>query len=312
MELHMTKVIYAHVREDIRPICEASNSTRAKYIKGDRFIPYPRVEIILNEIDFLITQPPQPRATGIVVMGGPGAGKTTIAMATMRRVALLPSFVEGVPQQRIVSITMTGAREARMIYNQILEALGSPVKSGMRPEDQESLVFRLLAQAGTRLLIVDEIQDLINSTKRQALIALDTIKLLMNKQRLAVLALGVPKAAEAMMRNEHLNTRFKYMALTSWKANDDARDLLAALEEALPLRKPSHLDSPAMTKLIVKQGKGVLSNIVRLVNDAALWSIVSGQEFIDEELISKAFESAPPATVFGESLPVRNENVVAK
>jgi hypothetical protein len=145
---------------------------------------------------------------------------------------------------------------------------------------------------------------LFSTTAHQHRAALDTLKLLMNELCIPLFVLGTKRAGQALEADEHLNARFIHMSLAAWKVDGETRDLLAGIERMLPLRKPSNLSSIPLTRAIVRSTDGVMSRMVRLVNHAAIFSILDGVEHINEEMIAKAKEQVPPASVlYDEKAP---------
>ena len=281
---------FTHLSADAALMAMEDNTTRIQRVLSDRFVAHRRLAEILDHARFLLLQPPQTRAWGLVVMGEPGAGKTMLAKSILRQFPPTPALEKSPMRIPAVMISMTGAREARTIFNRILEALAAPMIASMRGSDRERLVIRLLRDAQTRLLIVDEIQDILQTTVRQREQSLETIKFLMNELQLPLLALGIPKAMLAMKSDPHLNARFEYAELPNWKVGDDLAALLTALENALPLRRPSHLSSPSTMKEIVRLTKGILAKIVRLINHAAVQAITSDSECIDVRMLAAAMK----------------------
>jgi len=194
-----------------------------------------------------------------------------------------------------IGISMTGARDARILYNRILERLGAPASVSTRYSERETRVVKLVKQFGSKLLVVDEIQDILTSTSRQQRLALDAIKYLMNEARLPVLALGTAKASEAILVDRHLATRFRNLTLPVWTYDDDLRDFLDALEPLIPLRNPSNLSSPSLMKALIDASHGVLLTLCELIQNAAIYAVLDGRERIDLEVVKKA-SATPPAS----------------
>jgi hypothetical protein len=227
----MTNDSISHLDQGLVYLLAEPDTVRVRFIQSDRFINYPRAVSIIEHAESLALQPKQTRAWGLGVVATPGAGKTMLAAALLRRLtSAVPAIqADGRPSIPALMISMTGAREARTINNRILDALKAPYGPNMRLADREVLVLDLLKRADARILIVDEIQDVLSSTARQRRVALDHIKLLMNSVHIPVLALGIPGAIEAMKEDPHLATRFEWRSLPTWKCTDETRDLLSAL-----------------------------------------------------------------------------------
>ena len=288
---------FDHLHPAVQPLLDLPKAERAGRMLTDRFISHERVTPILDHVDFLRLRPQQTRAAGLVVSGRPGSGKTMLARAVLRRCPPQPAEGGQPATWPVLSISMTGAREAKILYNRILSQLEVPDPGRYVGSDRERMVLKVCKAAGVRLLIVDEIQDILTSTARQQRIALDTIKFLMNELSLPILALGTAQAPEAMKVDEHLNARFTYRTLPVWKHDQYLANFLDALERSLPLREPSHLSSLPLSTTILRLSEGVLDVIVRLVTHAAAHALEQGKEAISPGLITCAYERPPVAAV---------------
>lgn len=284
----------SHLSAAARDALELPDQLRAQRMLVERFLPHERLLSIMDYVDFLFYRPTQTRAAGLVVSGPSGAGKTMLGKSFLRRYPkdeASDSLAASIP---VLSISMTGAREAKLLYNRMLATLGVPDAMSYAGADRERMVLKICRAVRAKLLIVDEIQDVLKSTARQQRIALDTIKYLMNELQIPVLVLGTSEAPDAMKLDEHLNARFTYRSLPKWEADGFLASFLEALETSLPLRHPSGLTSLETRKLLVRLSGGVLDKIVKAVCNAGAYAIESGEERITHALLERA-ALQPPA-----------------
>jgi len=270
----------AHIDPSLYSLLGESDATRIQYILKDRIIMHTPFKRITNQVGWMMREPIRTRARGLVVQGEPGFGKTTLGEYIQSRYPRRLDNATKKPLPFAVMISMSGARDARTIYNRILETLNVPVAAYYRIADRELTVLRVLREINCRMLVLDEAQDIVNGSEREQLRALEAIKLLTNELHLPIVALGTKRVERAFRADEHLAARFAITALPQWKRNDELLDFLAAYERTLPLRKASGLTSPALVKAILKQSDGVLDHILRVLRFAAVYAIESGEERI--------------------------------
>lgn len=290
---------YSHVLPEIQPLCDAPAVARITAIYEEKFITHQAVLEVIRYVLYQVSLPRQTRAWGLVVYGTPGSGKTQLSLAVANRLASCKALPGAKPRIPVVSITMTGAKDARTIFNRVLSSLQAPISPTIRNCDREKLAMELMIRGGVRALLIDEIQDVLFSTQYQQRLALDAVKLIMNEVGLPVVAFGTAKAADAMRSDPHLAARFDHKGLPTWKVNNDSRALLAALEKMLPLRNPSNLATSKQFKTIISTTNGMLARIVRLVNMAAVFAIQTGTECINEEMLQLAINGVPDAPELG-------------
>ncbi len=271
---------YNHLDEKTQALIELPARQRAHHMLVERFFTHDRLTPIFNQIEFLRYSPPQTRAAGLVVSGSPGSGKSMLASAVERRYGRTRSDGVLAATMPVLSISMTNAREAKTLYNRMLGALGVPDPGRYVGSDRERRAVELCRAAGVRLLVVDEIQDVLSSTARQQRIALDTLKFLMNELSLPILALGTDEAPDAMKVDKHLNARMEFSGLPEWEYDAYLINFLDAFERVLPLKLPSHLSSPAVAKMLLRISSGRLAKIVKALSFAAAHAAADGTERI--------------------------------
>jgi len=146
------------------------------------------------------------------------------------------------------------------------------------------LAFRLYADLGVRVVIFDEIHNMLAGTFRDQRRILTQLRYLSNELRVAVICLGIETARDAMAGDPQYARRFSLVELPAWEVDADFRALVATLLRNLPLRSPSVLDS-ATLQTVIRSTRGNTARVFQLYGDLAVTAIRSGTELITAEAI---------------------------
>lgn len=297
----MMSSAYPHLTEATARLLELPIGERIRSVFVDRFVYHEQVTDLIKHCEFMMYRPRGIRPTGILVFGPNNSGKTALASALERRCKIREATPEHPASKPVAHFSMSDAREAKEIYTRFLKALDAPQMSSMTGSQRRLRALRLAEEADLRLLIIDELQDVLSSTPRQQALALLTVKDIMNSLKIPVLGLGTEDARNALEADQHLKGRFQFRELPSWRCDDYLRHFLEAYESTLPLKKRSNLGALYMMKVIVKESEGILGVIVERLQRAAALAIEGGQEQITAELFERARFEVPKTDLSGDA-----------
>lgn len=286
----------SHLDAKLREVAWRSDDARVRHILRPMFIKHTAIQKILNEIQWMMSDCSH-RAPGLVVCAPPGSGKTELSCHVNRVLPPREPTEAGLPAMPILVISMSGAYDMRTVYGRVLLAVDAPCPDRLSRTAREIEVLHLLHRLDCRLLVLDEFQDVLKGTEREQHRALDAVKMIMNDLTLPVLAMGTVEAGRALQSDAHLAARFEHAELPLWHKGAELVALLKAVHSQLPLRKPSSLTADDITDRILAHSQGVLGNIMRLIQDAAIHAIIEGQEFIDARMVDLAVARRPDASV---------------
>lgn len=264
------------------------------------WLKYRLGEETLQLLEDRLAEPMSHRMRNILIVADTNNGKTTIAERFLRRhqaqVNLAASSV--VP---LLKVEATAADENRF-YNSIFEKL--PVyKHGQhsRAEMKQILAMRALSECNVRMLIIDELHNLLDGPPAKQRRFMRVLKTLGNELKIPIVALGTREALNAVNSDPQLANRFQTIILPKWKLEDDAdpdrpseyRQFLATFERLLPLDEPSDLGNDPMGAKIYALSEGTIGEATDLLRDAALWAVRNNRPCIDDEVLKRCGYVSP-------------------
>lgn len=277
-----------HLSSSALALLELPDSERIRAIYVDRFIYHERVNSILAECEYLTSRPAGLRPRGLLVSGPSGSGKSMLAEAIFRRHVASEANSERAATLPVMLISMSNARDAKEIFTRMLQVLKCPHIGSMTGDERRTMALQIARAARLKLLIVDELQDLLHTTARQRALTLVAVKDVMNSLLVPTVALGTGDARIALEADQHLKARFRFRDMPRWQADDYLRHFLEAMEASFPLKRRSNLGSLTLMKLIVKATAGLTHDIVERLQNAAGLAVESGEERITSSLFERA------------------------
>ncbi len=158
---------------------------RISLIQSDIWIGFPRAEQVLGRLQNLIEAPRQTRMPGLLVHGASGIGKTMIARNLSRRYAPEYDPTAGVTHTPLLLLQAPPAPDERRFYLHILAAVGAPATAiAVRSQNVASLevrVIALLRDLGLRMIMIDEVHNLLAGTHREQRRFLNVLRYLSNE-----------------------------------------------------------------------------------------------------------------------------------
>jgi hypothetical protein len=283
-----------HLHAVAREVLDLPAADRIDHMRRPRWIGYPRAKQLLDKLDELLTHPKTHRMPNLLIVGDTNAGKTMLAN---RFVQLHPADDNPKGDAAIVPVLAIqappGPDEGRF-YNAILEALFAPYNPRERVAQKQVQVLRILKGVGLRMLIIDEVHNVLTGPVTKQRQFLNVLKYLGNDLQIPLVGLGTKEALRAVQADPQLANRFEPAALPRWQLNQEFQMLLASFEQVLPLRKASRLADEQMARKLLALSEGSLGELSVLLTSAAVYAVQSGAERIDEKVLA-AIDWIPPS-----------------
>jgi hypothetical protein len=284
---------FVHLEPLAADMAARPEAERVRFIYAERWIGFPRAELGLSLLRDLIDHPPCARMPCLLIHGDSGMGKTKLVERFRRDFPDDFDAEAGRARRPVLVMEMPPGPGEPRFYAQLLAVLNAPHHGYERLDVLEQIALRLLRAIDPRMLVIDEVHNLLAGTPREQRRMLNLLKFLANQLRVPLVCVGTDDALRAMQSDPQIASRFEPFHLPRWRADAAFRSLLATLEAALPLRKPSNLEQKSMVECILGYSGGITGNIVRLLTRAAVQAILDGQERVDAATLERALR--PPS-----------------
>lgn len=283
-----------HLRSESRRIAEMPPVERLGHLVTDHWIGYSRAQEVLRRMDLLLeTQPGRVRPQNMLIVGPSNNGKSTIAEKFQRQHPRRCSETQDRHIFPVLSLQTLPDVTVTRFYAQVLDALGAPLGNIQKSDRRNAITLNLMQACKVRLLVMDELHNLLCGPSSRQREMLGLIRYLGNELRIPIVALGTRDAWLALRLDDQLENRFQPFVLPRWTNNSETGRLLASFEAVIPLREPSGLGLPALRRMIVERSEGLIGEMHQLLTSAAAHALMEGRERIEEGDLTACFFQAP-------------------
>ncbi|MFE5479727.1 TniB family NTP-binding protein [Nocardia sp. NPDC056541] len=265
---------------------------RVRYVRADRWIGYTRATEALAQLEVLLTMPSKQRMPNLLLIGPTNNGKSMIIEKFRRdHPPISHTDREEIP---VLAVQMPSEPSVLRFYVALLAALGAPVRTrARRLADVEELVVRLCRACGVRMLVIDELHNILGGRANSQREFLNLLRFLGNTLRIPLVGVGIRDAYLAIRSDDQLENRFAPLALPRWEIGDEAAALLASFAAALPLRRHSAISDHEMVSYLLTRCEGTIGELSTLLANAAIVAIETGEEAINQRTLLLAGYAGP-------------------
>lgn len=277
----------SHLALWAREVASLPNQDRVQKILTDRWVGYTKAEEAVIKLEALISHPKRQRMPNLLIVGPTNNGKSMI-IEKFRRTHLSGNKVHyPIEEQPIVVMQMPSDPKIAWFYSMLLHVLDVRLRSRLRVSDLEIMVLGVLKRLNVRILIIDEVHNLLAGTTAIQREFLNLIRFLGNQLKIPIVCVGTREAYFAIRSDDQLENRFEPFTLPLWKDDAEFASLLASLTSILPLRKSSILTAPEVVRFILDKSEGTIGEIIALLTKAAILAIESGEEIINKKILAR-------------------------
>lgn len=270
------------------------------------FISHPKAAQALSSIlDRVERTSVTSASTGVFIVGETGSGKTRLGQHVRDLVASRSTHenpnADHVP---VVLVKCPEVSSRKQLAIQILSAMGADFSKKHTFADLMRQLEALAEPVGLRVIIIDDLQDLLRGRTRQGVqetaLALRDI---FDHLRLTLVLLGTPESVIVVNDNLQLRKRIPYRLslpyfdLANPKEVQNFKKLIHEVERWLPLAEPSNLVSAEVLVRLLKATNGIFQYLLDLLDQAIVVACREGRESIELEHLRQAFDWVYGTTV---------------
>lgn len=267
---------------------------RIQRVRADRWIGYTKANEALGKLEGLFSHPKRQRMPNLLLVGATNNGKSMI-VEKFRRTHAAPDREDADQEELpIVAVQMPSEPTVARFYAMLLHSMGAPMRPRARVAELEGLALRILRQVGARMLVIDELHNMLAAGAAAQREFLNLIRFLGNELRIPVVGVGTREAYLAIRSDDQLENRFQPMVLPPWQDDEEFAALLASFAAVLPLRHRSDLLVPDLARFVLDRSEGTIGEITALLTAATVVAIETGEEAITRQVLALA-EYEPPS-----------------
>ncbi len=281
----------AHLVPEAQAAALLPDAERLALLRTERWwIAHDRAEAALARLGSLLRDGPgQIRPPNLLLTGPTNNGKSW-TVERFVRAHELPGG-EDAECRPVVAMQMPTEPTVSRFYAALLARLGAPVARagpGARKHDLEQLALRVLRGVGARMLVIDELNNILGGTRTARGEFLNLLRWLGNELRIPIVGAGTRDAWLAVRTDPQLENRFEPFVLPAWRPGPEAARLLQGFATLLPLRRPSDLRSAELVGSVVVRTGGIIGEVAALLRAAAETAIAGGEECITPDVLARA------------------------
>jgi Bacterial TniB protein len=272
---------------------EGSAEERISYVRTLPRVGYTLAEEALARLEALLAHPPVSRMPNLLLFGETNNGKTAIAQAFVKRHPPNDDIEGDYVSVPILSVEAPPGGEESRLYAGMLRELYAPLVPPKRMDQLSFELLRTMKHCAVRMLLVDEIHNMLAAGPARQRVFLNAIKWLGNQLRIPIVAVGTHDARNAINTDPQIANRFERLEVRRWKLGSDYLQLLDSFEARLPLRRRSYLRSSEFGPRILSMSEGAIGHIVEIIRETSILAINERRDFMEPDDLARIPYQAP-------------------
>jgi len=266
----------------VRPMLDiptAEQALRIQRLRRPRYVDYDTGGAVLGRLGWLFDHPKVSRPPCSLIYADTNNGKTALAYKFVRDQSPREDSPE-FGKRPVVYVHAPPFADMTGFCDAILRALKAPYRSARAPAKWDHLL-QILTGVGTRMLILDEVNNLLIGKVDQRAIVLNALKSLSNELRIPVVAMGTQDAVRVFQTDPQLGNRFEPMGIPRWPVSREYAIFVGRFVQGLELQNESVFKTRDIVTRIHSMAEGLTGETCKLLTMAAEMAVRNGREMVD-------------------------------
>ena len=274
-----------------RKYLEMSDEERIYFIQKDKWIDYPLANKVLLKMQDIFNAPKSIRSRGMLLYGDSNNGKTAILKKFYRDFSKDEYIDEDgdlIHLMPIVYVISESSSDESIMFSKILSAMNVPVNHKEKVTKKKEEVIYNLGIMKTKLIIIDEIQNVLQGPYNKMTQLITSLKTLNNTTAIPIILAGTQDAMSAISIDNQTKSRFKPLELPNWNNDENFSRFITTIEAMLPLKKASNLyQNYELLTYLHELSNGCIGEVIDILKDASIYAIRTKSERITKKEIKE-------------------------
>ena len=239
---------------------------KINYIWTPYWLKYDVGQKGISLLERLLNQPKNIRPSCCLIVSETNNGKTTLVRKFMENYD--PNYDEEneISNMPVVYVQAPPMADAAGLYNGILRSIGAPFSASWRTPKKEDMVLRLLTNLNTRMLIIDELHNVLSGKVDQRSIFLNALKNLSNELQIPVVGIGTKEVLRVFQTDQQFGNRFEPFLLPKWQLDKKYVGFIVKMFKRAKVQNTRPVQSEAFARRIHSMTEGLTGETVKIVS----------------------------------------------
>lgn len=268
-------------------------STHHGALPAQHWIHHPIADEGLRRLQELYDSPRSHRTPGMLIFGDSNNGKTLLALRFQKTINRAAPPVEDGQAVPVIYVQSPPGPDLGGLYSAILRSVNAPFAATARLQRKQDQIISLLPQLGTRMLIIDELHNILVGMSNHQATFLNGLKYLSNELQIPIVTIGTNEARAALQLDQQLGNRFRAFHMPRW--NPDKEYAKFVIQTFLAFE----LDAQPLVKLVRSLQElhtltgGLTGETWSLARAVAARCVAEGRDTVELETV-QATDWLPP------------------